>query len=113
MRVCARSSIAGATVDPWLDSENNGKGDAMSLPVLALGALVGWCGTRGPRPPGPKDPIIGMIVGIAAVVLLSLGLGYGAMPAAMEIVVLSIAAFAASRVVIDIVNLAFGPPVSH
>ncbi len=81
----------------------------MNIPVLALGALVGWCGTRGPRPPGPRDPIIGMIVGVVAVVLFGWALGYEAMPAAAEIVVLSIAAFAAARFVTDVVNFVIGP----
>lgn len=107
--MCARSSIAGAFADRRLVSELNRRGSAMNIPVLALGALVGWCGTPWPRPPGPRDPIIGMIVGVVAVAGFSWALGYGSMPAAMEIVVLSIAAFAAARFVIDVVNFAFGP----
>ncbi len=85
----------------------------MSIPVLVLAALVGWCGTRGPRPPGPKDPIIGMVGGVAAVVFTSWGMGYGAMPSAMELVVLSIAAFAGGRFLIDVVSFFGGAKNSH
>jgi hypothetical protein len=50
-----------------------------------------------------------MVVGVVAVVLFGWALGYESMPSAVEIVVLSIAAFAAARFVIDVVNLVFGP----
>jgi hypothetical protein len=80
---------------------------------MVLGAIIGGSGTRGPRPPGPKEPIIGMIGGIVAVAGFSWGLGFAAAPSAAELVVLSIAAFAGGRFLIDVVNLVVKPPVSN
>ena len=84
----------------------------MTIPVFVLGALIGWCGTRGPRPPGPKDPIIGMIGGVVTTALMGWALGFQGSLTSTDLVVISIIAFTGGRVLSDLVNF-FRPSESH
>lgn len=79
----------------------------MGIPVMILVGLVGWCGTPIPRPPGPKDPLAGIIGGIAGGFLVSWALDLQATASAVDLIALAIGALAGGRVLFQLADWAF------
>ena len=83
-------------------------------PVLFLGGLVGWCGPiPTPRPPVPKEPVVGFVGGVIGAWFVYWALGMQGPLGAPEFVAIAIGAWATGRVLSDIVSFVFpGPPRS-
>lgn len=79
----------------------------MGIPVMILTGLVGWVGTPIPRPPGPKDPLAGIIGGIAGGFLVSWALDLQAAASAVDLIALAIGAYAGGRVLYQVVAWVF------
>lgn len=79
----------------------------MGIPVMIFIGLVGWGGIPIPRPPGPKDPLAGIIGGIAGGFLVSWALDLQAAASAVDLIALAIGALAGGRVVFQLVDWAF------
>jgi hypothetical protein len=74
---------------------------------MILTGLVGWCGTPIPRPPGPKDPLAGIIGGIAGGFLVSWALDLQAAASAVDLIALAIGAYAGGRVLFQLAAWVF------
>jgi hypothetical protein len=72
---------------------------AVTIPVAIFVGLVGWCGTPPlPRPPGPRDPLAGIIGGLAGGFLVFWALDLQAVTSAVDLIAVAIGAFAGGRV---------------
>jgi len=79
----------------------------VNIPALVVTGLVGWGGTPIPRPPGPKDPLAGIIGGIAGGFLVSWALDLQTVGSAVDLIAVAIGALAGGRVLFQLVDWAF------
>lgn len=77
----------------------------MTTAVAIFVGLVGWAGTPPlPRPPGPRDPLAGIIGGLAGAFLVFWALDLQAVTSAADLIAVAIGAFAGGRVLSRVVD---------
>ena len=104
------SSFAGSISDSLPPRENAGREHVVNFLVLIVSGLIGWCPPLPrprPDPPGPRDPLAGIIGGIAGAHLVHFALGIEGALSSMDFVAISIGAFACGRVLSQVVNWVF------
>ena len=112
VRACTwLSSISGSISEFLPPPEHAGRGHAVSFLLLIASGLIGWCPTPAPKPtPTPKDPLAGIIGGIAGAYLVYYALGFEGTLSSPDFIALAIGAFATGKVLQQLTNWVLPSP---